>query len=296
MNIAELLKRINENINAADFALCLAGLILFGYWLLRTSLGRKALADSLPRRNDVPVHVVFIPLFIWFLVVPLAIMASTKKLPELTAWESALLNNAFFCIGGIIAMIVIIHIVRVHFVRKLDGFGLNFKTLHRDFPAAVINLLTAWPLITVMFVLTIRLGELTVGPDFKMPEHESLEQLTKYPQLPLKIMIICSAVIVAPLFEEMLFRGLIQTMLRGFISRLPVCRDLPNESLKAWLAIVITSAMFAIIHASPAHWPALFMLSICLGYSYEKSGSLLRPIFIHLLFNAMSVIAALYSG
>jgi membrane protease YdiL (CAAX protease family) len=48
------------------------------------------------------------------------------------------------------------------------------------------------------------------------------------------------------------------------------------------------------MHENPGHWPALFVLGVCLGYSYEKSGSLFRPIFIHLFFNVSSVAIALY--
>jgi membrane protease YdiL (CAAX protease family) len=51
--------------------------------------------------------------------------------------------------------------------------------------------------------------------------------------------------------------------------------------------------MFAVMHADAGHWPALLALSMSMGYSYEKSGSLFRPIFIHSLFNAASIIAVL---
>jgi membrane protease YdiL (CAAX protease family) len=36
-----------------------------------------------------------------------------------------------------------------------------------------------------------------------------------------------------------------------------------------------------------------YNLALYLGYAYEKSGSLLRPIFVHAMFNAMSVITVL---
>ena len=38
---------------------------------------------------------------------------------------------------------------------------------------------------------------------------------------------------------------------------------------------------------------ALFMLAMGLGYTYEKSGSLLQPIFMHALFNGVTVASAL---
>ena len=51
----------------------LVGLILFAFWLLKTSLGRKALADSVPRRNNMPAYLPFVPLFICFGTISLTV-------------------------------------------------------------------------------------------------------------------------------------------------------------------------------------------------------------------------------
>jgi membrane protease YdiL (CAAX protease family) len=37
----------------------------------------------------------------------------------------------------------------------------------------------------------------------------------------------------------------------------------------------------------------LFVLGVTMGYAYEKSGSLLRSIFIHAMFNGISIVANL---
>jgi membrane protease YdiL (CAAX protease family) len=109
--------------------------------------------------------------------------------------------------------------------------------------------------------------------------------------------------------EEILFRGLFQTMIRTFLEHRPAslgsdqihlwrtksetCLTTVKIRNKAWLAIAICSVIFATIHTNAAHWPALFVLGACMGYSYEKSGSLFRPIFIHSLFNGVTIVAAL---
>ena len=117
-----------------------------------------------------------------------------------------------------------------------------------------------------------------------MQQHQQLEMITEYPQLPLRIMIVFLAVVIGPLLEEMLFRGFVQTAMRSFF----------NIRNSAWPAIAASSVFFAIMHEDRGHWPALFVLGVCLGYSYEKSGSLFRPIFIHIFFNASSVATALF--
>ncbi len=294
--------------------ICLAGLILFARWLLKTSLGRKALADSVPRRNNMPAYLPFVPLFICFGTVWLIASITHRMFGDLQGWQSSFLDNLIICISELMAIVVIIFLARIHFARRLKGFGLNVKTMVKDFFAAFVNLLTVWPLITAAVILTMFFGELIWGREYQMQQHEQLKLVTEHPQLPLRIMIVFVAVVIASLFEEMLFRGLFQTTIRSYFEarpsnagfRLkpavggwsPIARGTPHEDritdrYGAWVAILISSGLFAATHADTGHWPALFVLGVCLGYAYEKSGSLFRPIFIHSLFNAASIIATL---
>jgi membrane protease YdiL (CAAX protease family) len=294
--------------------ICLAGLILFARWLLKTSLGRKALADSVPRRNNMPAYLPFVPLFICFGTVWLIASITHRVFGDLQGWQSNFLDNLILCISELMAIVVIIFLARVHFARRLKGFGLNVKTIVKDFFAAFVNLLTVWPLITAAIILTMFFGEHIWGREYQMQQHEQLKLVTEYTQLPLRIMIVVVAVVIASLFEEMIFRGLFQTTIRSYLEarpsnagfRLkpavggwsPIARgtgheDRVTDRYGAWVAILISSGLFAATHADTGHWPALFVLGVCLGYAYEKSGSLFRPIFIHSLFNAVSIIATL---
>jgi len=279
----------------------LPGLIILAYWLLKTSLGTRALADSVPRRNDMPLYMPFVPLLICFGIVPLAILFAGKLLGDLEPWQSDFMDNIIFCIGELTAIAVIIHLARIHFVRRLKGFGLNVKTIYKDFVAAFMNLWAIWPLIMVAMILTAFFGELIWGTDYQIQQHQQLELISQYPQLSLRIIVVVLAVVVAPLLEEMIFRGLFQTTIRSYLEAhkgSSICNQESSvehqTSVKAWLAIVISSGLFVMMHADVGHWPALFVLGVCMGYAYEKSGSLFRPIFIHLFFNATSIMAALY--
>ena len=281
--------------------ICLAGLILFARWLLKTSLGRKALADSVPRRNNMPVYLPFVPLFICFGTISLIASITHRVFGDLQGWQSNFLDNLIICISELIAIVVIIFLAKIHFARRLRGFGLNVKTIVKDFFAAFVNLLTVWPLIMAAILLTMFFGEQIWGREYQMQQHQQLTMITEYPQLPLRIMIFIVAVVIASFFEEMLFRGLFQTTIRSYfearlwspIARVTGHEDHVTDRYGAWIAILISSGLFAATHADTGHWPALFVLGVCLGYAYEKSGSLFRPIFIHSLFNATSIIATL---
>ncbi len=288
----------------ADHLICLAGLVLFAYWLLKTSFGTRALADAAPRRNSMPLYLPLVPLFIWFGPVPMAVLAAEKVAHRfLGDWQIAFLDNCIFSAGAMVTIAVILLLARAHFARRLRGLGLNAKTIVADFFAALANLLTVWPLIIAAITVTMFFGRRIWGQEYQIQQHQELEMITEYSQLPLRIVIVIVAVIVAPLLEELLFRGLIQTMLRSVLEdsiRRPVLdvppsdRRLPARATgPAWLAISMGSGLFAMMHANAGHWPALFVLSVGLGYAYEKSGSLLRPIFIHSFFNAVMIAATL---
>ena len=94
------------------------------------------------------------------------------------------------------------------------------------------------------------------------------------------VIIVAFAVAVAPVFEEFFFRGFAYPALK---QRWGTC----------W-ALVIVSAAFAAIHLHVPSLGPLFALAIGLGLSYEYTGSLLAPITVHALFNAVNVGMLLY--
>ena len=296
----------------AEHWICLAGLILLAYWLLRTSLGVKALAGSMPRRNNMPVYLPLIPLLLWFGPVPMAVLVAHELTGDFSRkgyftvpadWQIAFLDNCIFIAGGIVTTAVILFLARAHFARRLRGFGLDLKTVPVDVFSALVNLLAVWPLIIAAIFITMFLGRQIWGQDYQMQRHQELELITEYPQLLLRITVVVAAAIMAPLLEELLFRGLVQTMIRSLLQNsirgrvagiLPAIRGRDAlDTGSVWVAIAASSGLFALMHANPGHWPALFVLGACMGYAYEKSGSLFRPIFIHALFNTASLAAAL---
>ncbi|CCB89318.1 CPBP family intramembrane glutamic endopeptidase [Simkania negevensis] len=92
-----------------------------------------------------------------------------------------------------------------------------------------------------------------------------------------------STVLAAPILEECIFRGFMQTYLKskiGFIK-----------------ALFSTAFIFAAFHFSPTQGISnitlilsLFTLALYLGFLYEKRKSLIAPIALHMTFNSISVI------
>ncbi len=80
-------------------------------------------------------------------------------------------------------------------------------------------------------------------------------------------------VVVAPLTEELMFRGL---MLRGLLGRFAAPK-----------AILIVAALFAVVHLNP--WQALgaIVLGVLLGWFYVRTRSLLPPLLGHAIANGV---------
>ncbi len=76
----------------------------------------------------------------------------------------------------------------------------------------------------------------------------------------------------AGVFEELLFRGVIQAGLVG--------------PLGPWTALIIASLLFGLVHAmTVAYFMITFLMGIYLGLAYHWSGSLLVPMIAHFLYD-----------
>jgi membrane protease YdiL (CAAX protease family) len=148
-------------------------------------------------------------------------------------------------------------------------------------------------------------------------EHDLLRFMGDSENLGLTVVLIGSAVLVAPLFEELLFRGHLQTLVTHALARLsgraaervplgryevvvptggagavPALEPAPVTAPPAaarWASVLLTSLIFAAVH--PA-WtiPPIFVLSVCLGYAYERTGNLWTVMTMHALFNTTSTV------
>jgi len=112
--------------------------------------------------------------------------------------------------------------------------------------------------------------------------HPLLKALHDHPSPAMRIWVTISAVVTAPLWEELFFRAYLQTTLREFTHR-------------PWLALVIAAALFASQHPMWS-WPAIFVLALCLGYAYERTGNLWTCILMHAMFNGTELMLLRTSG
>lgn len=195
-----------------------------------------------------------------------------QSLPPELALPAVILSQVLWLVVGLL-------VARETFLFGLaQGLGLSGRHWIFDSLRAVVGYLAAMPLIFLALEFTVRL----MPPELQH-QHELLKLLPSSSRL-VKAMVVVSAALMAPLCEEVFFRGLMQSLLRRY--------------LPAWPAVIVASLTFALSHVmgEAPPWqdvPALFVLALALGYNYERSGRLLAPILIHAIFNLVMIIQAL---
>lgn len=128
--------------------------------------------------------------------------------------------------------------------------------------------------------------ELARGPIEEMG-HETLRALDAgrgVGFVPVAVVIL-GAVVVAPVTEELIYRGLLQTGLAGLAG-------------SRWAGVLLTSGVFVLMHVGAASWhtmPTLLALSVAMGAAFERTGRIATPIVMHVAFNALNVALVLMS-
>ncbi len=145
-------------------------------------------------------------------------------------------------------------------------FGLGRQPVWKAVILALIFIFAAYPVVQAGALLTQLFSK---GPD-------DLQEIVKFfrgaGRDRERLTVVFTAVFVAPVAEELFFRGVIYGVAKRY------------GGLTA--ALIFNASLFAFIHGSLPAFGGLFVLAVCLTLAYEFTGSLLVPIFMHACFNA----------
>ncbi len=182
----------------------------------------------------------------------------------LAAWTYWLLN-----VANIVSIALIIAIVLGFYTEPLSSLGFTTKKIPIALLFGVIGFVVA-------FIAAAVVGypiEQQFGVD---PTQQAISQSATEPGLfPL---VFISGAIIAPIAEEIVFRGY---MYKAF-----------RDRFKMWYAILLSAALFAVIHLEWRAALSLFVIGIVLAYVYEKTGNIMAPITLHILNNAVAFLFA----
>ncbi len=164
--------------------------------------------------------------------------------------------------------------------RRIDwavALGLRREPPLRALGLGAVFFVAVLPPLAVVFTVYSKLCHLVGIKDAPQPISDVLATSDS---MIVVALIVIFAIIVAPVCEELFFRGFAYPALK--------------QRWGIWVALTTVSAAFAVIHLHLPSLGPLFALAIGLGLSYELTGSLLAPITMHALFNAANVAVLLY--
>lgn len=227
-------------------------------------------------------------------VVALATMSMGDGSPEITVQSIVLAQ-----VGWVPVVVFILIRGQIAMKGGLATFGFGLRDKRRTGQTTALGI-PAMLLITigatqVVLMLTVWMGQ--TPPD---TAHPTLQALATGALGRREYALILSAVVAAPVLEEMVFRGLFQTVLvqSGAIAR-------------RWTVVLLVAALFTVFHAGAVvvrdgdgnfvqfAWQALVTLgalAVCLGYVYERTGSLWPSIVLHATFNTLNIAVVIARG
>lgn len=202
----------------------------------------------------------------WMVEGPKAAEAAAKFKPEHIL--PGALQFAIFPLG-------IVFFFYARNVSAIDVFGLRKVPVLRALGYALGFLIALLPL----FFLTTDLTARCLGGDTELqPLVELYREGVRNQDHRVIWHTFLAAAVIAPISEEVLFRGYLYPALKRLIGALP--------------SAVISAVLFAAIHNNAVSLPGLTLLALALTIAFEWSGSLMVPVFIHSLFNSLSLVIA----
>ncbi|MDO5111509.1 MAG: CPBP family intramembrane metalloprotease [Clostridia bacterium] len=162
--------------------------------------------------------------------------------------------------GGACALFVLWAFFRIRGKRLAVETGWRPNGARQNLRAALCGACCAFAVCAAMQMLPI--------PESMLQSYEeaSAEALGAYHPL-----IFACTVFLAPVMEEVIFRGLVYTRLR--------------QAMPQWIAMLLSALLFGLMHGDPLWIAYAFLLGCVMAFIYEKSGSLWGSILFHGVFN-----------
>lgn len=151
-------------------------------------------------------------------------------------------------------------------------FGLRFT--RRDALWGLLYGVVAFLLVSGLAVVTE-----TLAGEVDSNAGEASASLADYPIQ--RLLFAVATAIGAPFFEEVCYRGLLQT-------------SLLKRGLSQWLSLIITAALFAATHFEPVRFAMLFALGLVLGLARAHRNNIGTSIVAHIVNNLSGGIAILF--
>ncbi|MBD3425746.1 MAG: CPBP family intramembrane metalloprotease [Candidatus Omnitrophica bacterium] len=269
-------------VNLAILFVILVGFILDGYFLVRL-FRREPLRIRLQEQDKprwTPGDVVRVALI--FLASGYAIIIVQAFLSHIFP----ILRNENFrmvfntAMMNLIGISVIVYFVVDKYGQDISQIGLTAKGFRKAVFYAAVGYIC---LVPVLFLIMLGTYFVTQLIEYRPPVQPIVEVFMEEKETVVLWLSTVFAAVFGPIAEEIFFRGFMYGALK--------------KSLGVFWGMMLTAAVFAMLHAHAVGFLPIMMLGLLLAYLYEKTGSLVSSMTVHIMHNlAMVVLVFMMRG
>ncbi|MDD4013600.1 MAG: type II CAAX endopeptidase family protein [Candidatus Omnitrophica bacterium] len=166
--------------------------------------------------------------------------------------------------------------VILYFVRRSgqgpEALGITRENTGRNIGYAALGYLALIPVLLVIMLLTYQVTRIF---HYEPPVQPIVEVFMKEKETSVLVLSTIFAAVFGPVAEEIFFRGFMYPAVRKSTGRIP--------------AMVITSAVFAFLHAHLVGFLPIFVLGMLLVYLFERTASIVPSVLVHIFHNVAMV-------
>ena len=190
-----------------------------------------------------------------------------------------ILNNENFrmifdtAMMNLVGIGVVLYFIVKKYDQNIRAIGLTAKGFLRNVFYAVIGYASLVPVLLVIMVVTFMVIKIF---KYQPPVQPIVQVFLEEKQTSILWLSALFAAIFGPIAEEIFFRGFMYSAIK--------------KTLGIFWAMLITSAIFSLLHAHLVGFLPIMALGLLLAYLYERTGSLVSSMTVHIIHNVGMVI------
>lgn len=238
--------------------------------VLQNTLEIRTLSPPVPKWNiwDICKVVILFLFFGYIIIISEALWS--RIVPSLKSDNIRMILNT--SILDILAVFFIINFTVLQYKEKLEALGISVKNFFKNVFYGIISYIALIPLLVVILGVTALIINITKYVPERQPVVELFLKEKDFAFLAYSSIF---AAIIGPIMEELFFRGFVYSVFKKYIG--------------VFWSMLLTAAIFATLHTHIVGFFPILALGILLAYLYEKTGTLVSSITVHIIHNLSMV-------
>lgn len=174
---------------------------------------------------------------------------------------------------NVVGISVILYFIVKKYHQDIKEAGLTLKKFSTGVFYAITGYMALLPILVIILVITFFVTRFL---EYKPPVQPIVEVFIKEKGTSMLWFSAVFAAVFGPIAEEIFFRGFMYNAVK--------------KKTGIFWAVIITSAIFSLLHAHIVGFFPIFALGVLLAYLYEKTGSLVPSMAVHITHNLGMVI------